>query len=120
MGFTTGFLGGITLTSLVLSISLSLHSRNRLAQSLLLKQQSLVLTSIAEPQPLAPPPTARIARTGLVETAKDKWNAELESNVRKVMAVDWAGVWNGVEERVSRMWGQGLQKSREELPSPGK
>jgi len=58
-----------------------------------------------EPQPLVPPPVAREVRTGLVETAKDRWNGEVESLVRRVQATDWARVGEGVVRRVKGVVG---------------
>ncbi|KAL2349582.1 hypothetical protein BJ546DRAFT_821338, partial [Cryomyces antarcticus] len=101
MGFTTGFIGGITLTSSVLYLSLAIHHRNRLHQALLLRQQSLVLSNIVEPAPPAPLPTSREVRGGLLETAKDRWNGELAGLVRRMQYMDWNAVRDGMEESVS-------------------
>jgi len=113
MGFTTGLLGGFTLTATILYLSASLHTRNRNYQSALLRQQSHVLGNIVEPQPALPPPTAREIDAGLWETAKDKWNAELEGNLRRVQETDWRSVGERIEEGVSNVWRKAFQKSRE-------
>ncbi|CZT20954.1 uncharacterized protein RCC_06815 [Ramularia collo-cygni] len=113
MGFTTGLLGGFTLTATLLYLSASLHTRNRSYQSVLLRQQSHLLNNIVEPQPALPPPTARVIDAGLWETAKDRWNAELEGNVRKVQEMDWRGVGERVEEGVSRIWRRAYDKTKE-------
>lgn len=52
-------------------------------------------------------------KAGLWETAKDKWNAELENNVRKVQRTDWAAVGQNLEESVSGLWRRAFQSSRE-------
>ncbi len=65
-------LGGFTLTTTILYLSLNLHARNRLHQSALLHQQAQLLTSIVEPAPLAPQPIDRRVQQGLLETAKDR------------------------------------------------
>ncbi|KAK5724682.1 hypothetical protein LTR15_004729 [Elasticomyces elasticus] len=114
MGFTTGLLGGFTLTTALIHISLSIHARNRVTQSARLHQQSLLLNQIVDgpPQPL-PPSSPREVQAGLFETVKDRWNAELEGNVKKLQSTDWDGVRNQMEEGVSRVWRRAFQKSRE-------
>lgn len=99
---------------------MSLHTRNRIHQAALLQQQSLVLTNIVEPLPPLPPPTNREVKVGMVETAKDKWNAELESNVRKLQQVDWSAVRERLEEGVSSVYRRAFQKGREVAPDPSK
>ncbi|EME44694.1 hypothetical protein DOTSEDRAFT_72225 [Dothistroma septosporum NZE10] len=113
MGFTTGLLGGFTLTASLLYLSTELHSRNRIHQAALLRQQALLLNNIVNPQPELPPPTSREVKAGLWETAKDKWNAELENNVRKVQRTDWSAVGQNLEESVSGLWRRAFQSSRE-------
>lgn len=113
-------LGGFTLTTTIIYLSLSLHTRNREHQAALLHQQSLILNNIVEPQPLQPPPASREVRAGVWETAKDRWNAELESNVKKLYRVDWNGVWDRTEEGVSSLWRRAFEKAREVTPDPPK
>ena len=48
-----------------------------------------------------------------METAKDRWNEEIESAVRWAQQTDWNGVREGMEGAVARLLGGGLQKSRE-------
>lgn len=38
------------------------------------------------------------------ETAKDRWNAELEGGVRKLQRTDWGQVRERMEEGASRVW----------------
>ncbi|GAB7361585.1 hypothetical protein MBLNU230_g1637t1 [Neophaeotheca triangularis] len=115
MGFTTGMLGGITLTTTLLYLSLNLHARNRLHQSTLLHQQSLVLDRVVSPRATVPQPVSREDRAGLLESAKDRWNAELEANVRKVQGADWGALRERLEEGVAGVFGRGLEKGREEV-----
>ncbi|KAF2770065.1 hypothetical protein EJ03DRAFT_361430 [Teratosphaeria nubilosa] len=113
MGFTTGLLGGFTLTTTLLYLSLQLHTRNRVTQASLLRRQSLVLSNIVDPLPPTPPPPSREIGAGLVETAKDKWNAQLEYEVRRLQTTDWSAVWGRVEEGVSGVWTRAFRKGRE-------
>ncbi|KAF2872424.1 hypothetical protein BDV95DRAFT_383395 [Massariosphaeria phaeospora] len=99
MGLTTGFLGGFTLTSAVLYLTISLHTRNRVTQAALLRQQRNVLMSMVEPEPPAPEPVAREVPVGLAEMAKDRWNRELEGVIRSVYTTDWKRVRESAEDR---------------------
>ncbi|KAK3691591.1 hypothetical protein LTR37_018546 [Vermiconidia calcicola] len=118
MGFTTGLLGGITLTTTLIYLSLSIHTRNRIHQSAVLHQQSLILNNVVEPQPPLPPPTDRQVRVGLLETAKDRWNAELEKDVKKLQEMDWGAVRERMEEGVSVIWRRAFERGREVVPDP--
>jgi altered-inheritance-of-mitochondria protein 5 len=132
MGFVTGFvsnpvivsnkysgligylqLGGITLTSSILYLTVALHQRNRLQQSLMLKQQSLILNNIIEPHVPPPPPTAREARVSVVESAKDRWNGEIEGLVKKAQTTDWNMVRDDLEGKMATLWGKALAGFRE-------
>ncbi|KAK8215169.1 hypothetical protein M8818_002179 [Zalaria obscura] len=106
MGFTSGFIGGLTLTTTLLYVSLSLHERNRLYQSTLLRQSSLVLNNITTPTPPTAPPTARTIVPGVAERVKERWNRELEENVRRLQRVDWSGLVTGAEGVVGRVLGR--------------
>ncbi|KAF2256637.1 hypothetical protein BU26DRAFT_545920 [Trematosphaeria pertusa] len=110
MGFTTGFLGGFTLTSAALYLTISLHTKNRLTQAALLRQQRNVLLNFVEPKPAEPEPLPREVPAGLMEMAKDRWNRSLEEGVRKVYETDWRRVREDAEDRVSAV----LQKLREQ------
>jgi altered-inheritance-of-mitochondria protein 5 len=65
------------------------------------------LTSLLEPAPLLPPQSraelAREERGTLVETAKDRWNEEVENAVRWVQRTDWDEVRERLEGAVSRL-----------------
>ncbi|KAL1612412.1 hypothetical protein SLS60_000638 [Paraconiothyrium brasiliense] len=110
MGFTTGFLGGFTLTASVLYLTISLHTRNRITQAALLRQQQNVLKNVVEPEPPAPEPVARIVPAGLSEMAKDRWNSALETGLKGVYETDWRRVRESAEDRVSAV----VQKIREQ------
>lgn len=60
-----------------------------------------------------PPPTAREVDAGLLATAKDKWNAELEGNLRRLQEMDWRAVGERVEESIERVWRRAFKKSKE-------
>ncbi|KAI8934218.1 hypothetical protein NX059_008965 [Plenodomus lindquistii] len=100
MGFTTGFLGGVTLTSAILYLTVSLHTQNRTTQAALLRQQRQVLADFYEPKKPEPEPTYRVVPVGLAEMAKDRWNRELEGAVKKVYETDWRRVRERAEDNV--------------------
>lgn len=92
------------------------HERNRQSQALYLRSQSQLLNSLIDPAPVQQPTRAEITRQSretFVETAKDRWNGEIENAIRWVQTTDWNGVREGMEGAVARMLGLGLEKSRE-------
>lgn len=109
--------GGVTLTLGIAYLTVLAHERNRTAQAQQLRSQSRLLQSVLEPPNLPPPQTraelAREERSTLLETAKDRWNQEVEGAVRWVQRTDWDEVREGLEGSISRLLGTGLQKSRE-------
>jgi len=117
MGFTTGFTGGVTLTLGLAYLTVLAHERNRQTQAQALRFQSRVLQGLLEPSPLPPPRSraelAREERSTLVETAKDRWNDEIENAVRWVQKTDWNEVREGVEGAVTRLFDGPAQRSRE-------
>lgn len=105
MGFTTGFLGGLTLTYSVLYLSVYVHRQNRTHQSLLLRQQSRLLNSVVDPpEPEYAPPAYRVEQAGLEEQLKDRWNREVEGLVRKAQHTDWEAVRIRWEARLGNAW----------------
>ncbi|MCJ1283885.1 hypothetical protein MMC26_003216 [Xylographa opegraphella] len=102
MGFSTGFISGLTLTSTALYISLLAHQRNRVRQAHLLHQQSLLLNSIIDPSivPVEDAPRFVVRRADWTETWKDRWNAEIEGAVRWVQGIRWGEVREAAEERM--------------------
>ena len=117
---TTAQLGGFTLTTTMIYLSMSLHTRNRVHQAALLQQQSLVLTNVVEPLAQLPPATSREINAGLWETAKDRWNAELESGVHRLQQADWSAIREQMEEGVSSVYRRAFEKTREVVPDPPK
>ncbi|KAG9246290.1 hypothetical protein BJ878DRAFT_497699 [Calycina marina] len=107
MGFTTSFTGGVTLTLGIAYITVLTHERHRQHQAQQLRTQSRVLTSLLEPSPIPPPQTrselAHKERGTLIETAKDRWNEEVESALRWVQRTDWNDVRETLENSVSRL-----------------
>jgi altered-inheritance-of-mitochondria protein 5 len=107
----------VTLTLGVAYLTVLAHERNRQAQAQALRSQARVLNGLLEPVPLPPPQSraelAREERSTLVETAKDRWNAEVENAVRWIQRTDWNEVREGMEGAVARLLGTGLEKSRE-------
>ena len=107
----------MTLTLGMAYLTVLAHERNRRAQAQALRSQSRVLNSLFEPEALPPPQSraelAREERSTLVETAKDRWNEEIENAVRLIQKTDWNDVREGIEGAVSRLLGSSLQKSRE-------
>ncbi|KAI4739808.1 hypothetical protein E4T50_09737 [Aureobasidium sp. EXF-12298] len=114
MGFTTGFIGGIALTSSLFYISLNLHERNRLYQSHLLRQQSNLLRNITDPQPKEPSQVARHVVPGLADRLKYRWNTELEAAVRKIQHFNWEQWRAEAEDKVSSVFSKGLGSAVDE------
>ena len=46
----------------------------------------------------------------MVETAKDRWNGEVEGLVRRVQGVDWRGAREELEDRLMSAWGKVREK----------
>ncbi|KAF4837302.1 hypothetical protein CGCTS75_v001589 [Colletotrichum tropicale] len=118
MGFTTGFTGGVTLTLGVAYLTVLAHQRNREAQSHILRSQNHVLSSLLEPNLRLPPPLTRSEqsvkdRENLVESAKYRWNKEVENAVRWAQRTDWAEVRETLEGNVARLWGGAIDKTAE-------
>ncbi|KAH8671408.1 hypothetical protein BX600DRAFT_434516 [Xylariales sp. PMI_506] len=135
MGFTTGFTGGVTLTLSIAYLTVLAHQRNRERQSGILRANNYVVSGLTDPLPPVVPPTrseiAAVQRAHFVETAKDKWNAEIEGAVRKVQETDWVEVREGVETALGRLWsgsaaatatattGESVKSAAEEAKSAG-
>ncbi|KAK0109063.1 hypothetical protein ONS96_002892 [Cadophora gregata f. sp. sojae] len=117
MGFTAGFTGGVTLTLGIAYLTVLAHERNRRAQSETLRSHAFMLDRLLHPTPLPSPQSraefAREERSTLVETAKDRWNAEVENAVRWVQRTDWNDMRESIEGSAARLLGGGLQKSRD-------
>lgn len=106
----------MTLTLGLAYLTVLSHERNRQAQALYLRSQHQLLNSLIDPTPVQPHSRAELARQSrstFTETAKDRWNDEVENAVRWVQTTDWNGVREGMEGAVARLLGLGLQKPRE-------
>lgn len=107
MGFTTGFLGGLTLTYSLVYLSVYVHRSNRTHQSLLLRQQARLLnSSIDPPEAEYEPPVYRIEKAGIEEQLKDRWNREVEKLVRNVQTTDWEALRLRIEDRLGNAFGR--------------
>lgn len=62
------------------------------------------MRNIIDPLPPAPLPTAREAKVGVFESAKDLWNGEIEGLVRKIQYTNWHEVRERLEKRASAVW----------------
>lgn len=110
MGFTTGLLGGATLTYSILYLTLYVHRANRNAQHALLSQSHILLNSAVEPLPPTPEsPAYEVRKTSLTEELKDRWNGEIEHAVRRLQTTDW----DAVRQRWERRIGNVFQRLRE-------
>ncbi|KPI37725.1 uncharacterized protein AB675_159 [Cyphellophora attinorum] len=105
MGFTTGFLGGVTLTYSVLYLTIYIHKANRNIQHTILQQSNGVLNSVVEPpQPVPDPPPYEIRRAGLTEQLKDGWNREVERLVKNIQTTDWTRQREIYEQKIAAAW----------------
>ncbi|KAK4241332.1 hypothetical protein C8A03DRAFT_12437 [Achaetomium macrosporum] len=141
MGFIAGFAGGVTLTLSITYLALLTHTRNRQAQSALLRSQASTLDALVPPDPSVPlfarrrnatvllpdgtyrpreslreqyPETGRGPTASFIETAKTKWNNEVLSAVHWAQSKDWGAVREEAEEGVARLFG--VELSREPVP----
>jgi len=123
---TAGQTGGVTLTLSVAYLSVLAHQRNRQRQGEILRANAHVLNALSS-SPDAPPPelpptrAERLAlrRAGLVETAKETWNAEVEGAVRWVFANDWARAREDLEDTAAGLWARAFGESPAETVARG-
>lgn len=75
-----------------------------------------MLNGIVDPAAAEVPraPTVREEKAGIAETAKDRWNREVEGLVHRVQEFDWAGAREGLEERVARVVARVREEGRGE------
>ncbi|KAK3325464.1 hypothetical protein B0H66DRAFT_124913 [Apodospora peruviana] len=117
MGFLAGFTGGVTLTLGVTYLAIAAHQRNRQTQADVLRAQTRVVNALAhDPSTRSPrlgdvtfPPSrvelAAQHRAHFVETAKDKWNSEIEGAVRWAQTKDWTEVRETAEDAAAVLLG---------------
>jgi altered-inheritance-of-mitochondria protein 5 len=117
LAFNTVQLGGVTLTASILYLSVAIHRQTRARQADLLRQQDVLFRNIVDPQPPLPPPTVREERAGLMEQAKDMWNAEIEGLVRRAHNTDWAAVRAGWERKITHAVSDTVKTVRENVPT---
>ncbi len=92
-------------------LSVLAHQRNRQRQGEILRANAHVLNTLsAAPGTPAPPPPptraelAALQRANFVETAKDRWNAEVEGAVRWLQTTDWDTIRENAEDGVANLW----------------
>lgn len=118
--------GGVTLTLGAAYLALAAHKRARQSQSETLRAQTRVVDTLALEPSLrrprldnAPLPTrAELEaqrRAHFVESAKDKWNHEIENAVRWAASTDWGEVRETAEDATARLLGLGPIK-RDPVP----
>jgi altered-inheritance-of-mitochondria protein 5 len=135
----------VTLTLSLTYLALLTHTRNRQAQSAVLRSQASTLDNLVPPDPSLPLSARRRNATILlpdgtyrpresleqyqreaaaaagpgasfIETAKTKWNSEILSAVRWTQSKDWGRVREEAEDGVARLLG--VQLSKEPVPVP--
>ncbi|KAI9851943.1 MAG: hypothetical protein M1824_002432 [Vezdaea acicularis] len=110
MGFTTGFIAGLTLPLLIASLSLSTHLSNRYQQRQVLRQQALLLTSTIDRDlhdyhlPERPARQEYEGVDRILESAKERWNSEVRGIVRWAQNVDLGNVGREVDGIVRGVW----------------
>lgn len=110
----------MTVTLGIAYLTVLAHERNRNAQGANLRTQTSLLNTLllSDPSLAYSDPdaeTGRTSRATLVETAKDRWNAEIQNAVRWVQGAEWGNMKEGMEGAVAKALGTGLEKSREEI-----
>ncbi|KAB5535093.1 hypothetical protein GE09DRAFT_1227089 [Coniochaeta sp. 2T2.1] len=109
MGFTTGFTGGVTLTLSLAYLAVLTHQRNRQVQSDILRAQNSVLHSLVHDPVSSPASPSSLSITlpehHVLETAKSRWNAEIEAAVHWAQTKDWDEVREDAEGVLARLWG---------------
>lgn len=115
MGFVSGFAGGVTLTLAVAYYSVLSHQRNRKQQAASLRAQARTLNSRFEPQP-PPAPTReellRAERSSLLDTVKDRWNAEIERAARSIQNANWEEIKLARDEAIAKALGESIAATR--------
>ncbi|CCC10133.1 hypothetical protein SMACR_02711 [Sordaria macrospora] len=130
MGFVAGLTGGATLTLGLTYLAIAAHERNRTHQSDLLRAQTRFVNTLArdtlptnlrtrypvndEDLAYFPPPRSELVereRHRFVESAKDKWNNEIENAVRWAQTTDWSVVRESAEDAVAGLFGITIDRS---------
>lgn len=100
----------MTLTLSLAYLAVLTHQRNRQTQSDILRAQNSVLHSLVHDPASSPASptslsTATVPEHHLIETAKSRWNAEIEAAVRWAQTKDWSEVREDAEGVLARLWG---------------
>lgn len=80
------------------------HHATRLKQSLALRDSHALLRNVYDPEPTYVPPSARERVGSLGDVAKDRWNGNVESAVKKIYSTDWRRVREEGEGWLGRAW----------------
>jgi len=116
MGFFSGFTGGVTVTLAIAYYALFSHERNRQAQAINLRLATRTLNSIFEPplEPLGPTRAEllRAERSTLLDTAKDRWNSEIERAVRSLQNANWEDIREKRDQAIAKVLGNSLEGAR--------
>lgn len=99
----------MTLTLSVAYLGTLAHRRHREHQAAILRQQTLALTALHDPRAPQLLPITRAERLAeerhkLIDTAKGRWNAEVEHAARWAQTKDWEEVRDGLEDAVAGLW----------------
>lgn len=82
----------------------------------MLRAQTDLISGMTDPlPPVHPPSRSEIAfreRQNVIETAKDRWNAEVEGAARWVQTKDWEGVRVGAETAVENLWSRAFSDGK--------
>jgi len=99
----------VTVTLSLAYLAVLTHQRNRQSQADILRAQSHVLTDLSRSgtSPIkGAAATAAQQHPGFAETAKRRWNSELEGAVRWAQTTDWNRMRESAEGSVARLlWG---------------
>lgn len=99
----------MTLTLSLAYLAVLAHQRNRQMQSDILRAQNSVLHSLIH-DPASPASPTSLSTSippehHLIETAKSRWNSEIEAAVRWAQTKDWNEVREDAEGVLARLWG---------------
>jgi altered-inheritance-of-mitochondria protein 5 len=102
--------GGVTLTLSLAYLAVLTHQRNRQTQSDILRAQNSVLHALVHDPASSPASPTSLSTTTvpehhILETAKSRWNAEIEAAVRWAQTKDWDEVREDAEGVLARLWG---------------
>ncbi|KAI5819406.1 hypothetical protein BZA77DRAFT_290558 [Pyronema omphalodes] len=98
-----GFVGGVVLSGSTIYLCITeLRSRTHY-NSFVLRESRARLEALQKPATLPENPKPYIARPSLLETMKDRWNAELEGIWRWSQNLDHVKLREGLEEKAGNV-----------------